>query len=319
MKEIGGYFELELNSVNNFPHYDGVLLNSARNAFEYILRNLMDAKKLYIPYYTCEVVLEPLNKVGIEYEFYGVNADLELADNINLTDGEYILYTNYFGIKDSYIKKLAEVYEGRLIVDNAQALYAEHLSGVNTFYSPRKFVGIPDGGVAYIDSIKDTIGLPIDESYDRFSHLLKRIDKGASFAYTDFRENSHKLVGEPIKQMSNLTSKLIEGIDFNSVKNRRIENFKYLHNILHISNKLTIPSLESFACPMVYPYMTDDDSLRVRLIENKVFVATYWPNVFQWVKETDVEYYLTKNIIPIPVDQRYGKEDMERIIKIITT
>ena len=57
--------------------------------------------------------------------------------------------------------------------------------------------------------------------------------------------------------------------------------------------------------------------LKKRLIDNKIFVATYWPNVLEWCKEDDIEYKLCKSIIPIPIDQRYGKEDMNRILEII--
>ena len=63
--------------------------------------------------------------------------------------------------------------------------------------------------------------------------------------------------------------------------------------------------------------MTNDESLRERLIKNKVFVARYWPNVLEWCKEEDFEYRLATQIIPLPIDQRYGKNDMERILEII--
>jgi hypothetical protein len=36
MKEIGGYFNLELNSHGGFLHDDGILLNSCRNALELV-------------------------------------------------------------------------------------------------------------------------------------------------------------------------------------------------------------------------------------------------------------------------------------------
>ena len=39
MQAIGGYFELADSEVGNgFPHQDGILLNTGRNALEYILR-----------------------------------------------------------------------------------------------------------------------------------------------------------------------------------------------------------------------------------------------------------------------------------------
>lgn len=59
MKEIGGYFELELTDRGGFPHDDGILVNSGSNALEYILRSLGDVKCVWMPYFTCSIVLKP--------------------------------------------------------------------------------------------------------------------------------------------------------------------------------------------------------------------------------------------------------------------
>ena len=69
--------------------------------------------------------------------------------------------------------------------------------------------------------------------------------------------------------------------------------------------------------PMVYPYMVTKEGLREKLIENKIFVARYWPNVLDWTKKGSVEYLLTEQIQPLPTDQRYGEEDMKYTINII--
>lgn len=318
MKAIGGYFSLELPPFQgSYIHENGIHLNSGRNALEYILRSLPDIQCLWIPYYTCDVVLEPLKKQDIPYRFYSVNEFLELADEIELGKDEYLLATNYFGIKDSYIKELASRYGERLIVDNAQAFFTEPIAGIKTVYSPRKFVGIPDGGIAYMENGLDVSGLEQDISYDRCSHLLKRLDLGAEAGYADFRENSHQLMNQPIKRMSNLTWNLLQSIDFDSVKKQRRENFKQLHEVLSGINRLHIPSMNTFACPMVYPFYTSDDTLKKHLIENKIFVATYWPNVLEWCKDGMLEYELAGKVIAIPIDQRYGKESMNKIIKMI--
>lgn len=63
MKTIGGYFELECEPsliTNHFPQDDGLLLNSGTNSFEYILRILGDIKRVYLPYYICDSLIEPL-------------------------------------------------------------------------------------------------------------------------------------------------------------------------------------------------------------------------------------------------------------------
>ena len=75
--------------------------------------------------------------------------------------------------------------------------------------------------------------------------------------------------------------------------------------------------MDEDSVPMVYPYYTKDLSLRQKLIENKVFVATYWPNVKEWAKEGMVEYEMAEKLIPIPIDQRYGSEEMQVVCYII--
>ena len=105
-KEIGGYFQLELSNKGSFMHDNGVLLNSGRNALEYILRAKGNISRLWIPYYTCDTVLEPLVKLNLPYSFYSIDEQLELQKLIELQQGEYILYTNYFGVKDRYVHYL---------------------------------------------------------------------------------------------------------------------------------------------------------------------------------------------------------------------
>lgn len=311
---IGGYFELELPQKNNFHLSNGIFLNSGRHAFEHILVS-QNIAKIAIPYFTCEVILEPLRRNGISCRFYNINEKFELSDDIILDTGEYLLYTNYFGLKDEYIKALYVKYKNKLIVDNAQALYSPSDLSEHTFYSPRKFVGIPDGGIAFTNS-ETSINYKTATSFQRCSHLMKRIDLDAQQGYRDFKINDSDISNQEIQFMSRLTTRLIDSIDFEKIRQTRTRNFSIIHNCLHRSNLLPLVLSSTSICPMAYPYLTDDPNLRQRLIDNKIFVATYWPNVFEWCSESDLEYQLAKNIIPFPIDQRYSEEDMERIVNI---
>lgn len=314
MQEIGGYFSLELNCLNNFLYNDGIYLNSGRNSFEYILRSIPSIEKIWIPYYTCEVVLEPLVKLNIPYSFYHINDSLELDEIISLSDNHYLLYTNYFGIKDRYISILEEIYKRCLIVDQSQGLYS--LPTVFSFYSPRKFVGLPDGGIAYSSYDLEESMYDLDHSYMRCSHLLKRYDLLASEGYSDFKENSFQLHEQPIRRMSSLTKALFDSIDHQSIIRKRLANFNFLHSFLQMSNELKI-EVGNVVCPLVYPYYISDGSLRNVLIKNKIYIAQYWPNVLDWCNSSDLEYQFAKGILPLPIDQRYGIEDMEIIINTI--
>src|SRR5574344_3017455 len=134
MKAIGGYFELEEKGVGVFPHKDALLLNTGRNALEYILKSISDINFVYLPYYTCEVVLEPIKRLGISFTRYHINSNFEICEDLELKKGQYIIVNNYFGIKDKYIEDIAKIFGDRLIVDCSQAFFSKVLSNIKMFY-----------------------------------------------------------------------------------------------------------------------------------------------------------------------------------------
>jgi len=314
MKEaIGGYFSLELPQREEY-HKHAIRLNTGRNCLEYILR-VRGYKKVYVPYYTCEAVMEPINKLGIPYEFYHIDIHFEIRDRFTLKEGEALLYTNYFGLKQHYVEQLAEKYDSRLIVDNTQAFYAKPLDGIDTFYTCRKFFGVPDGAYLYCDKELEE-EIEQDYSYDRVAHLVKRIDLSAEQGFADFRKVDDGLDNQPIRKMSKLAHRMMQSIDYETASQRRRANYQMLHDALGKENNIELP-MEDDAVPMVYPYLVPVEGLRENLIENKIFVARYWPNVLDWTTKDDIEYLLAFKMQPLPIDQRYGVKNMKRIIDII--
>lgn len=320
IKAIGGYFELaDRDCACGRMPVEGVALNTCRNALEYIILQLPDVKRIFVPYYTCEAVIEPLKRSSVEYEFYHINEQLEVAEDLVLVDGDYLIANNYFGIKDAYIAELAKKYGDRLIVDNAQALFAPVSLNVKAAYSTRKYVGVADGGFAVGVPAISILDYEEDNSSEHDSHLYIRKEQGAEAGFKDYQANESKLDNQSIRRISPQTQMILSHIDYNSVIEKRRQNYMFLNDALKARNILKLPSIDSFVCPMVYPFMTDDESLRGRLIQNKVFVARYWPNVLEWCQEDELEYKFATHIISLPIDQRYDEEDMKRMIKVITT
>lgn len=309
---IGGYFELELRGGQHY-HSAALRLNSARSCLEYILR-ARRYRKVYIPYFTCEIVLQPFQLLGIDTVFYSVDEQLEPSIMPQLNAGEAFLYTNYFGLKQDCVERLAKVYGSRLIVDNAQAFYAPALAGIDTYYSPRKFLGVPDGGYLYTTERLDE-ELEQSVSYDRMSHLLKRIELGAEAGYGDFKENDEALGKQPMLRMSKLTERLLVSIDYEHIAEIRRRNFLLLDSELKKSNLLHL-SLGEESVPLVYPYLSKEHSLKQKLIDNKIFVATYWPNVLEWCGDGEWEHTLAESGCYLPIDQRCVEIDLENIITL---
>jgi hypothetical protein len=153
-------------------------------------------------------------------------------------------------------------------------------------------------------------------SYDICSHLLKRHDLPATEAYSDFQHNDAALIDLPVKKMSGLTRSLMGNINYKDSMKKRLENFSFLHTVLHAQNELKFNNAED-DIPMVYPLLIKNDQLRKKLIDNKIFIATYWPGLEDHCDEHSYELYLKKYLLPLPIDQRYGIEDMKFILKFL--
>ncbi len=316
MRSIGGYFELELFEGNEY-HPEAIALNSGRHCFEYILR-LRNYKKVYIPYYTCEVMLEPINKLGIKYEFYHIDENLEPQfDFSKLQEDESLLYTNYFGLKDDYINTLPPKHN--IIIDNCQSFFSKPSAWFDTFYSPRKFFGVPDGGYLYTyDNLRLNTKLEQSVSYNRCSHLLKRIDLSAEEGYADFKKNDKELSNEPVMTMSNLTQRILSSIDYDYVKGKRNKNFKLFHNQFKDINILNLDLIvNSNISPLIYPLLLNKPKLRESLISEKIYIPQYWPNVLLWTSIDDFENFLTNHLISLPIEQRIKQDDIRRIFNSI--
>lgn len=318
MKAIGGYFELAEREAEFSIPVKGTLLNTARNALEYILINLPFIKKVYLPYYTCEAVIEPLKRLNLSHQFYHINQDFELLEDIFLLEGEYIIANNYFGLKDTYIEMLFHHYGEKLIVDNAQALFAPINSKMKACFSTRKYVGVADGGIATAVGNDLLSSLEYEQTEEHNNHLYIRKELGAEAGFSHYQANECKLDNQPIRRMSQSTYDILHHIDYNKVIEKRRANYAYLEKALSLSNQLSLPALDSFKCPMVYPYLNDGKiNLRQTLISNKIFVARYWPNVLEWITNDSTEYHLANHLLPLPIDQRYDKIDMQKIIELI--
>ena len=311
-KTIGGYIELQLpEGREHYPSF--IKLNTGRNAFEYLLR-IKKYSLVYLPYFTCEVMLEPLRRLSIPYRFYRINQDLEPQIDFLMEENACLLYTNYFGIKQDTVKRLAREVKN-LIVDNAQAFFCPPAEGIDTFYSCRKFFGVPDGAYLYTES-NTRLSLESDISVYRFSHLIKSIDLSIETGYHDYLKNNVVLGNNPIKKMSVLSQRILSGVDYENCRCIRNANFQHLHQSLSAVNKLNI-DLRNIDGPMVYPLLIDQSGARKALIARKIFVATYWPNVLEWASEDLFEHYLSKHLLPLPVDHRYRTKDMDHMLEVL--
>lgn len=311
MKEIGGYIELD-TCRHAMLHEDAILLNCGRNALAYLLET-KGIKKLYLPYFLCDSVANVCKKYGVEVAFYHIGENWLPKDLV--IDGDAWLYiVNFYGqITREDLARLAEVHNN-VIIDNAQAYFDAPLANVDTLYTCRKFFGVSDGAILYTNS-KLERSLEIDESFNRIHYVLGRYERTASEFYEEAARNNDIFDNEPIKEMSRLTKNLLRSIDYEYVKQVRTNNFAYLHEKLREVNKLNIRLIEG---AFMYPLLIDDGmKIRKQLQQMKIYIPTLWPNVLEECKPDTLEYKFAAEILPIPVDQRYGFKDMEHLVNVI--
>jgi hypothetical protein len=313
MNSIGGYFELELCIAEEY-HSDAIKLNSGRSCLEYIIK-ANKCSKVYLPHFTCDAVINSVMRTKVNFDFYYVDGNLEpIFDFDKLKKKELFIYTNYFGIKDNYIKKLTKITQ-KIIIDNSQSFFSKPEKGINSFYSPRKFFGVPDGGYLYTSSFAN-FSYKRDVSYLKFKHLIKRIDSGAESSYSDFLESEKIINKSPILEMSSLTQALLKSIDYERIKNIRRNNFNYLHKHLKDQNLFLI-NKDSLQVPQNYPFLTKKKGIKQKLLASKIYTPTYWPNILRTKFLKTIEYHYAKNIIFLPIDQRLNQKELDFILNIV--
>lgn len=310
MKEIGGYLEYEENS-SEMLYSDAIHLNCAKNCLVYLIK-ARDIKKIYIPYFLCDVVEKACEQCNVIVEKY--NVDCNFIPNELPNGDDWIYIVNYYGQIDNVCISEYKKKHKNIIVDNVQAYFQRPLKGVDTLYSCRKFFGVADGAILYTDAVYNG-KIEEDESYDRMRFVLGRYEKNASEFYCDYKNNNKLLEKENIKAMSKLTKNILRGIDYDSVIKKRTDNFRFLNNKLSVYNKLNIKNIEG---AFMFPFMVDNASeLRNILIANKIYVPILWPNVIEETESDTLEYKMAENILPLPCDHRYGIEEMNYIVNII--
>ena len=307
-KEIGGYLELDRYHLPML-HDDAIALNCGRNCLAYLIQK-KGIKRIWIPKFLCASVSDVCRREGCEVCYYSIGIDF--TPSLVPTDDWVYLVNSYGQIDNDKIKEFKTKYPN-LIVDNVQAYYQVPVNGIDTIFTCRKYFGVTDGAFLYTDTGLDE--LELDESFERKRFLLGRFERNASEFYSDFASKEEEFSTMPVRKMSILTDNLLRGIDYEMVKNRRTENFSFLHISLKDVNKLKL-SIPDGA--YMYPlYVNGGFDIRKVLHKKKIYVPTHWPDDFEICAERDLEYDMAKNILPIPVDQRYSIADMNYIVEVL--
>ena len=318
--EIGSFIELQF--YKGLEYYSGkkniARLNSGRAAIYHAAR-VLDCDTVWLPYYQCDTVREFLKRKEINIKYYSITQWLD-PKGIKQKKNEAVVFVNYYGVmSQTRMAALSLCYEN-VIIDNSQAFFCEPISGCLNVYSARKFVGVPDG--AYVIGNNADKYTDIYEkcySSDTAVFLLQRHEYGCEGkTYESRMINEHRIDSEDIMRMSDLTRCILDGTDYEYIKTRRKENFKFACELFDSINCIDPQRYaDGDTIPMVYPLVYEDDSLLDRLIKNKHFQGHWWSYLLDEVDKNSFEYWLSRYMIPITIDQRYGKIEIQHIRELI--
>ena len=313
---IGGYFSLEIPQQKKNIENRHIYLQSARACFQVLLAG-SKVKKIWLPYYVCDAVVDTISELGINIQYYNITKDFTPCNFPTLEEFDVFVYVNYFGVCDEQSKLILQKYPAKkVILDNSQAFFSNHNNNLGTIYSPRKFFGVPDGGILITNQ---TVTLPSSQDNDSsqyINHLIGRLISHPSEYYNDYIKAEERLKKtKKAKIMSYFTRLLLDSISYSEIKKIRNENFYFLHNSLGGINGIKIP--EIINGPLCYPFLSNNIKMKEILIKNEIYVPTYWNDVLSRVEINSIEYELVSKLIPLPCDQRYSSIQMEKIVNII--
>jgi dTDP-4-amino-4,6-dideoxygalactose transaminase len=339
-KEIGSYFNIPFNlifkkKINCFPKT--ILLSSGRDCLSYIIESNKWGcnNRILMPSYLCESILEPFKKKKIKIIFYKIKKSMEIDHKdlkLKISKGKFdaILTIDYFGLIKQELQKFPEKEKIIHLNDQVQSFLSNtKKEGDYIFNSYRKFLCLPDGSYLKVkNKSKEQIKLKRSIPHSLFivTKLISGLLKNIPFLKLMFRAlfeiSEKKLINydKPAK-MSKISKILLSRTNFVEIKKKRRENYLFLNDkIKEMKNiKPLISKIKAEDCPIGFPIICKNrDKLKKHLIKNKIYPPIHW-NLPKEInkKEFKDSWNISKNILTIPIDQRYDEKDMQRIVNVI--
>lgn len=348
-KEIGSYFDinpldLEIKIVDKKfePFGNAAYLSTCRSAINLVLKKASFNNRIaLLPGFTCHAVVEPFVKNGFRVVPYQVSSNLEIdIDEFKKTLKEQhpsvILFHDYFGFDSNekirhsgLIEQL--INDGIVIInDQTQSMFSLYDPLPANYYlgSIRKWIGIPDGAYLKglnVDKFKSDILLEevkVRAMVYKHKYLFADIGTKAE-VLSNYRKAEDVLDSrEQGFAISETSKKLIGQCDIENLRKKRRENAQMLLDILTKCEEVYCPfeSVRSNEVPFHLPILVKNSrkEFQTYLAMNNVFATVIWgcPNELKTQINTKTRS-IYNEILCIPCDQRYSKEDMKYICNLI--
>ena len=325
-REIGSEFwSVELSEKENslFPDSSSWYL-SGRSALKAIISDIKREKNVSsvaMPSWCCDSMITPFLDVEIEVSFYPVYIKdgklIQKIENAEKSDALFVM--DYFG----YTQRHSFDFHGPVIRDVTHSLFSAQYSDADYYFgSLRKWSGFFTGGYAW--GIKKAGSFKVDSDYVSLRKEAMRQKSlyisGASDSkdyLSVFSEAEEYLEKCDIGGADIEDEKKAKIFDVEYVRQKRRENAKIL--MREISDIALFDSLNEEDCPMFVPiFMSNEkrDSLRSYLIRNGIYCPIHWP-ISKYHSLNSVTSNIYERELSLVCDQRYGSEDMYRMVDVI--
>lgn len=291
--------------------------NTGRSAI-YAAALSAGASRVWLPYYLCPTVRDFLILMGMAISEYHIDENfMPEIDATSLRRGDVVVWTNWLGCVPSSTKDaVVERFDARLIIDNCHACFDEPIHGAYNVFALRKVIGIPHGAYLVADELAECgEGIPYESIDSGLAFLDRSSSDGANAAYIQYGENSER-IGFSFKRMHPFVQAACAGLDLEEIACARRRNFAVLRE--ELGDSLAAPWFDlDEGTPIWFPLYCEDDGLRQRLLENCVWVPRLWKRIFSTDEATEIELSLARWLLPLPIDQRYGEEDMIELSRLV--
>lgn len=333
-KVIGGVLGLpDSIGQGNGPSFlteDSAYFVNARSALFAFLRATRP-RCVWLPSFLCRTILTPLFTGKWAYRFFPVDGSLQVSPGPWLDGvgaGDVVLLIAYFGFAtEETITRVLHARGAIILEDASQALLSPHVGRFSDYVllSPRKTVGVPDGGILRPGTLVRNIALmspPRDWWLTTFQACLLRRDSDLYGGDPErrwfklYREASAKMpcgcyAISPLSEMLLWTS-----FDYTEVAARRRANFHFLlDNLRDIAVYRELPD---DVVPLGFPVAVEDRALlQEALYRENIYPPVHWDIETVVPQEYVESHELSKRILTLVCDHRYDLEDMERTVRCV--
>lgn len=302
------------------------LYANARSAF-FTVASLLELKRIWLPSFLCDTILIPFELLGIDCQFYAVDASLQPdLEDCALAEGDAVCVISYFGFshKDAIYEQLSSC--GVIIIEDlCQAFYQEpHPLADFSVKSLRKFFAVPDGAIVYAKGDRQVVWpYELDQRSDLAwgieaiaARTLYDLGLSDSTSWYEYFQKSEAAMPVGCVPMSEYTkTQLAWFIDFDNESSKRISNYDYL--LANLSDIALIENRKG-AVPLGFPVVIGNrDEVRKRLYAQKIYPPVHWDIMGVVPPNHSGSHRLSHDIMTLPCDGRYGEEDMERMITVL--